>query len=72
MDGGLPLQMFSALGQVTGEDVYAFPMTEQFIPFRRNVAYRAARPAPIQPLIPRLSFIKDPRRWGYPLRAGHV
>jgi hypothetical protein len=70
MVGGAPLQAFTALGRVTGAAVYAHAMTADFVPHRRDVAYVPCRPAPIQPLVPKLSFVKDPKRWGLPLRRG--
>jgi len=70
MDGGEPLQAFTAIGRVTGEAVYEHAMTVDFVPHRRDVAYVPCRPAPIQPLVPKLSFVKDPARWGFPLRRG--
>src|SRR5262249_21834696 len=72
MSGGEPLQMFTAIGMVTGESVYQHAMSRSFVPFRRDIRYRKCTPAPIGPLIPQLSFIKDPRRWGYPFRTGLV
>ena len=72
MRDGAPLQQFTAAGQVVGECTYAFAMTPDFVPFRRDIAYHPSQPASILPLIPHLSFIHDPKRWGYPLRTGHV
>jgi len=72
MTGGEPLQMFTAIGRVTGESIYRHAMSPDFMPFRRDIQYLKCKPAPIAPLIPKLSFIKDPRRWGYPFRAGHI
>jgi hypothetical protein len=70
MTGGAPLQAFTALGRVTGTEVYTHVMTDDFVPHRRDVGYVACRPAPIAPLVPKLSFVKDPKRWGFPLRRG--
>jgi EVE domain len=67
-----PLQTFSAIGRVVGDSTYEFKMSEDFIPFRRDVAYVKCRPAPIKPLIEHLSFIKDPKRWGFPFKNGHI
>lgn len=39
MDGTEKLQAFTAFGQVTDDTAYPFPMSETFIPFRRNVDY---------------------------------
>lgn len=72
MTGGEPLQMFTAMGKVTGESVYEHRMGPDFVPFRRDVSYVKCKPAAIAPLIPKLSFIKDPKRWVYPLRTGHI
>ena len=68
--GGAPLQTFTALGRVTGASVYEHAMSADFVPHRRDVAYLPCRPAPIAPLVDKLSFVKDPKRWGYPLRRG--
>lgn len=72
MDEGEPLQQFTALGKVTGESVYEHRMSPDFVPFRRDVSYVNCEPAAIAPLIPKLSFIKDPKRWGFPFRRGHI
>lgn len=72
MTNGEPLQMFTAIGQVVGEDVYTHIMGPDFVPFRRDIKYLKCHPAPIKPLLPYLSFIKDPKCWGYPFRIGHV
>jgi hypothetical protein len=70
MDRGKPLQAFTAIGQVTGAEVYQHAMTADFVPHRRDLRYVPCRSAPILPLVPRLSFVKDARRWGLPLRRG--
>ena len=70
MDLGEPLQQFTAIGRVKDDRVYQFEMSKDFVPFRRDMVWAASTPAPIQPLIPGLSFIKDPVRWGYPFRTG--
>jgi hypothetical protein len=68
---GAPLQQFTALGTVTGDDVYQVRMREDFHPWRRTVAFDATlHAADVRPLVERLSFIADPRRWGYPFRRG--
>lgn len=71
MANGEPLQVFSAIGKVIGASVYEHAMSLDFVPFRRDIAYLKCKAAPIQPLIQKLSFIKDPKHWGYPFRAGH-
>ena len=72
MEGDTPLQMFTAIGRVVGDSVYEYEMSPDFIPFRRNIHYLESQPASIKPLIKSLSFIKDPIRWGYPFRTGHI
>lgn len=34
------LQSFTAIGNVKGEEVYPFKMSEDFIPYRRDIAYK--------------------------------
>jgi hypothetical protein len=70
-DGGEAYQRFTAIGRVAGETVYEFAMTKDFVPFRRDVEYLKAKHAPIRPLLEKLSFIKDAKRWGYAFRFGH-
>jgi hypothetical protein len=45
-------------------------MSEDFIPWRRNVFYVKSQETPIQPLLDELSFIKDKQKWGFPFRRG--
>lgn len=61
------LQAFVAYGTFTGE-VYLADMGD-FKPHRRDVTWERARPAPIAPLLPRLSFTQGPN-WGAAFRWG--
>ncbi len=70
--GSQPCQQFTALGRVKSEQVYSFEMAPDFVPFRRDVDFIAARPVAIQPLIAQLAFIKDKSRWGYVFRFGFL
>ncbi len=63
-------QHFTAIGTVKDERVYAHPMSETHVPFRRDMAFAPCSEAPIAPLIERLSFIADKRQWGAPFRWG--
>lgn len=72
MEGGEPLQAFTAIGQVIDHRVYQFEMSEDFTPFRRDVQYFPCHEAPIQPLIDKLLFIRDKQRWGFPFRSGLI
>ncbi len=71
INSGEPLQMFTALGRVADDRVYQVAMSATFVPYRRNMTYVDAHDAPIKPLIPTLSFIKNKTHWGYIFRTGH-
>ena len=45
-------------------------MSPDFRPWRLEVAFEDVSPAPIRPLLEELSFISDPKRWGFPFRRG--
>jgi|WetSurMetagenome_2_1015567.scaffolds.fasta_scaffold46835_2 hypothetical protein len=68
--GNEKLQAFTAIGRVTGESVYSFDMGGGFLPYRRDVEYMECQDAPIQPLIPALSFIENKVSWGSMFRYG--
>ncbi|MBS1638286.1 MAG: EVE domain-containing protein [Bacteroidetes bacterium] len=70
MEGTDKYQKFTAIGKASDEDVYAFQMTEHFVPFRRNIQFMEAREVSILPLIGKLSFIQNKQSWGYPFRFG--
>ena len=73
LDGGEPLQAFTAIGSVVDDVIYQHEMSPDFIPYRRDVQYYIdCREAPIQPLIDRLDFIRDKHRWGYPFRQSLI
>ena len=72
LDGVEPCQQFTAIGEIVGHDVYVFEMALSFAPYRRDVRFLDASSAPIRPLVERLSFIRDPKRWGYAFRFGHL
>lgn len=66
----IPLQAFTALGRVREGEPYMGYMGEGFTPFRRDVDWFAATPAPIRPLLPHLAFTMDSPNWGAPFRYG--
>ena len=70
MEGDQKCQSFTAIGQTMDEDVYQFKMTENFIPFRRNIKFHECQETSILPLIEDLEFIKNKKSWGYPFRFG--
>jgi len=67
---GEPLQAFTAIGRVRTGTVYQAALSEDFHPFRVDVDYLTARPAPIKPLIAQLSFIRSKTHWGAAFRFG--
>jgi hypothetical protein len=70
MTGTEKCQTFSALGKVCDESVYPFAMSEEFIPFRRNIEFVSCNEIPIVSLLNDLEFIPDKKSWGYPFRYG--
>jgi len=72
MGGSAKCQQFTAIGSVLPGDPYRVEVTSCFMPYRRNVDWRSARPAPIRPLLADLSFTAGRRNWGYVLRYGII
>ena len=70
LEGGEPLQAFTAIGRVADDELYQVEMAPGFTPWRRNVEFVECVETPIRPLIAALSFIKDKQRWGYVFRFG--
>ncbi|MCB1394808.1 MAG: EVE domain-containing protein [Rhodobacter sp.] len=68
MRGGAPVQAFTALGTVREGAPYQVTMAPGFQPFRRDVHWTQAHPAPIRPLLEHLSF--GGPNWGAPFRFG--
>jgi hypothetical protein len=68
--GGEPLQKFTAIGRITDTELYQVEMSPTFHPWRRHVGFLPSDQASIRPLINKLEFIEDKRRWGYPFRHG--
>lgn len=71
-EGGEPVQAFTALGQLAGDEITEVAMTASFTAARRAVHWLPAHPAPIKPLLGSLSFIRNPVRWGMTFRPGHL
>jgi predicted RNA-binding protein len=63
-------QAFTAIGKVTGNNIYSFDMGNSFIPYRRDVEFLNCIEVSILPLIPQLSFIRNKINWGYVFRSG--
>lgn len=64
------LQSFTAIGRIRAGEPYLGVMAAGFEPFRRDVNWFSARPAPIRPLLPVLRFSEGAPNWGYRLRFG--
>ena len=69
---GQPLQAFTAIGSVVTGDVHQVEVSEDFKPYRVDVAFLEAAETPIKSLIDALSFIKNKTHWGAAFRFGHV
>jgi len=74
---GAPLQAFTAIGRVRTGAVYQAAIYETdrgdgFRPFRLDVDFLPAAPAPVKPLLPDLSFIRSKTHWGAAFRFGVV
>ncbi len=65
-----PYQSFTAIGKIKSGDSYPFAMSEEFVPWRRDVAFVKSKEIPTQQLLEALSFIKDKKKWGFPFRRG--
>ena len=70
-DGAL-LQAFTGIGRIRGGAVYQAEASADFRPFRLDVDYLPATPAPVRPLIEPLSFIRNKTHWGAAFRFGRV
>ena len=69
---GAPLQAFTAIGRVRTGEVYQVTLSDDFKPFRMDVEFLTSQEAPIRPLIPALSFIKNKQSWGAAFKFGYV
>lgn len=70
MEGDTKCQSFTAIGQATDDLVYQYRMSDNFIPFRRNITFHECKEASILPLIDELDFIQNKKSWGFPFRFG--
>ena len=70
LEGGREVRAFTAIGRVVEREPYQAEMSAGRLGWRRDVAYAEAREADIYPLLPKLSFIKDPAHWGVAFRRG--
>jgi EVE domain len=70
MRDGAPIQVFTAIGEVASGEPEPHDMGSGFVPYRRSVTFYKASDAPINPLLPLLSFTRDRPQWGIALRRG--
>jgi hypothetical protein len=70
--GGEKLQSFVAAGTVRPGELYTGVMGEGFTPWRRDVDWFEAEPAPILPLLDKLEMTRGKANWGYGFRFGLV
>jgi EVE domain len=72
-EGNVPCRKFTGLGEVKDDRIYQDEMTKDFHPFRRDVVFSSeAKETSIDPLIPKLSFIKNKKSWGFVFRFGLI
>ena len=65
------LQAFTAIGTIKEGALYQADMGFGFHPFRRDVAWHDAEPAPLASLKGELTFTQE-ENWGYRLRQGLI
>lgn len=70
MGEGDAVRSFTTIGQVTSEAAYKARQGETFEPWRVDVSYLDAKPAPITPLLDRLELTRERgRNWGIVMRG---
>lgn len=69
---GAPMQAFTAIGRVRSGELYQADGGDGLRPFRLDVDFLAAAPAPIRPLLDGLSFVRSKTHWGAAFRFGVV
>lgn len=65
-----PCRKFTAIGQIKDKEPYQFKMSDDFIPWRRDIKFLKSTDVEIEPLIHDLSFIKNKKQWGFVFRYG--
>ena len=67
---GKTLQSFTAIGEVVGEDIYEYSFDAGNPIWVRNVQWhKNAADTSIRPLLEQLSWIKNPKNWGFYMRG---
>jgi predicted RNA-binding protein len=67
-----PCRKFTAIGQIKDKEPYQFTMSDDFIHWRRDVAFISCQEVAIHQLLDKLSFIKNKSKWGYVFRFGMI
>lgn len=71
-EDGAPLQRFEIIGRIRAGDPYQGEMGNGFVPWRRDVDWAEARPAPIRPLLDALALTRGKAHWGAAFRYGVI
>jgi hypothetical protein len=70
LQGGDPVQQFTAVATVTGAEPYQVTVTDALRPWRLAVRFVPCTRVAAKPLAEKLSFVTDPAHWGLPFRRG--
>jgi predicted RNA-binding protein len=68
--GKEPYKKFTAIARAKEGDVYQADTGGGFKPYRRDVAFLPYGETEIEPLIPKLTFIRNKKSWGFVFRFG--
>lgn len=72
MNDSNPYQKFTAVGQITDGEVFQVEVSDTFKPWRIKADFAKAKDLEIRPLIEKLEFIKNKKKWGFSLMSGFV
>jgi len=70
LQGGKPVQQFTALATITGTEPYQEFVSDEFRPWRLAASFHPCSRVDAKTLVGELSFITDPTHWGLPFRRG--
>jgi DNA-binding MarR family transcriptional regulator len=68
--GGRPVQQFTALATIIGEEPYQAIVSDEFRPWRLAATFHPCTRVDAKRLVDQLSFITDATHWGLPFRRG--
>ena len=73
LEGGEPVQAFTAIGRIAPGEPYEADQGGDFHPTRRDVRFRTrAREAPIKPLLGALALTRGKTSWGVAFRRASI